>query len=225
MRDGYRKMRLLHLDSSAQRQCSLTRLLSAELVRAWASALPGMSVVYRDLAAHPPRFVDERWIAAAFAPPGARGAELAGALEESDGLVDELLAAEVVVMGVPMYNFTVPATVKAYLDQVVRPGRTFVNDGGRPRGLATGKRIVVVTASMGDYGAAGPLGSMNHLDAYLRAVLGFMGMTDVTIVNVHGHDRAAAAPSIAAARARFAELVAQERRLSCAEAVRPPSAA
>jgi FMN-dependent NADH-azoreductase len=204
-------LHLLHLDSSAQRERSLTRRLTEELVRAWTAEHPETGVVYRDLAASPPPFVDERWIEAAFAPQAARGPGRAGALDESDRLVDELLWADVIVIGMPMYNFTVPATVKAYLDQVVRPGRTFEHDGGgRPHGLATGKRVVVETASIGDYGPGSPLAAMNHLDGYLRTILGFMGMTDVSIVNVHGHDLEAAAPSIAAARARFAALVAQE---------------
>lgn len=201
-------MRLLHIDTSAQHQSSITRRLGAEFVRAWLATHPATVVEYRDLDAAPPSMIDERWIAAAFSPPEARTPELEGALTESDALVDQLVAADVIVLDVPMYNFTIPANLKAYIDQVVRPGRTFRYNGAIPEGLARGKKVIVVTASVGDYGPASPIAYMNFIDPYLRVVLGFMGMTDVTIVNAHGYDDAARAPSLLAMRKRFDEIVA-----------------
>lgn len=202
-------MRLLHIDSSAQRTRSITRSLTAELVRAWVRAHPETTLDYRDLDAAPPSPIDERWIAAAFTPPSEQTPDLAGALAESDALVDQLVLADVVVLGVPMYNFTIPASLKAYIDQVVRAGRTFRYNGPVPEGLAGEKHVVVVTASNGDYGADSPIAFMNFLEPYLRAVLGFMGITDVTFVRVHGYDDASRAPSLREARRAIAEIVAQ----------------
>lgn len=202
-------MRLLHIDSSAQRTTSITRRLTAELVRSWARAHPETTLDYRDLDASPPSQIDERWVAAAFTPPDKQTPELTAALAESDALVDQLVAADVVVFGIPMYNFTVPATVKAYIDQVVRAGRTFRYNGPVPEGLAGEKQVVVITASSGDYGPDSPIAFMNFLDPYLRTVLGFMGITDVTFVNVHGYDDASRAPSLMDARRTMAEIVAQ----------------
>lgn len=200
-------MRLLHIDTSAQRAGSVTRRLSAEFVRSWVRAHPDTRVDRLDLDASPPSQIDERWIAAAFSPPESHGPALAGALRESDALVDQLVPADVVVMGVPMYNFTIPATLKAYIDQVVRAGRTFRYNGPVVEGLAGDKQVVVITGSMGDYGPESPIAFMNFLDPYLRAVLGFMGITDVTIVNVHGYDDASRAPSMLEARRALAEIV------------------
>lgn len=201
-------MRLLHIDTSAQHENSVTRRLGAEFVRAWLAAHPATIVDYRDLEENPPSYIDERWIAAAFSPPETHTPELTDALHESDALVDELVAADVVVIGVPMYNFTIPANLKSYIDQVVRPGRTFRYNGPVPEGLAGAKKVVVVTASAGDYGAQSPIAYMNFVDPYLRVVLGFMGMTDVTIVNAHGYDDAARAPSLLAVRRRLDEIAA-----------------
>lgn len=202
-------MRLLHIDASAQRIGSVTRRLSADFVRSWVRAHPDTRVDRLDLDATPPGPIDERWIAAAFTPPETHSPALAGALDESDRLVDQLVAADVVVLGTPMYNFTMPATLKAYIDQVVRAGRTFRYNGPVSEGLAGDKRVVVITSSMGDYGPASPIAFMNFLDPYLRAVLGFMGITDVTIVNVHGYDDISRAPSLLQARNALAEIVAR----------------
>ncbi len=200
-------MRVLHIDSSAQRAASVTRRLGAEFVRSWVRAHPDATVDYRDLDASPPGKIDERWIAAAFSPPSELTPDLRRALAESDALVDQLVAADLIVLGVPMYNFTIPATLKAYIDQVVRAGRTFRYNGPVAEGLAGGKQVVVITASMGDYGPESPIAFMNFLDPYLRAVLGFMGMTDVSVVSVHGYDATSRAPSLLEARRALSEIV------------------
>jgi FMN-dependent NADH-azoreductase len=199
-------MRLLHLDASAQTTRSVTRALSRDLVHQWVAAHPVTDVTYRDLALSPPTPVDERWIAAAFTPPELQTPELASALEESDTLVNELIAADVVVFGMPMYNWTVPATVKAWLDQVIRAGRTFRYNGPTPEGLVRGKKVIVTAASAGDYSPSSPLAHMNHFDPYLKMVFGFMGITDVEIITVHGYDDHARIPSLAAAQTRICEI-------------------
>lgn len=202
-------MRLLHIDSSAQTTRSVTRQLSSELVQSWVRAHPTTAISYRDLALQPPSPVDERWIAGAFSPPGTLTPELASALRESDELVDELIAADVVVFGMPIYNWTVPATVKAWLDQVIRTGRTFRYTATGPEGLVRGKKVIITAASAGDYSESSPLAFMNHFDPYLKMVFGFMGITDVEIITVAGYDEAARAPGLAEARARFARIAAE----------------
>jgi FMN-dependent NADH-azoreductase len=136
-------------------------------------------VVQRDLKVRPLPQVDAAWIAGAFGAPADRTAEQVQALRLSDELIDELLAADVLVIGVPIYNFSVPAALKAWVDQVVRAGRTFAFDGpGQFRGLLpAGKKVYLAVASGGV-----PVGSEADLaTAYLRLVLGFIGLTDVTV--------------------------------------------
>ena len=199
-------MRLLHIDASGQTSRSVSRALSRDLVRQWVASHPATEITYRDLALLPPSPVDERWIAAAFTPPEIQTPELAAALEESDILVNELIAADVVVFGMPMYNWTVPATVKAWLDQVIRAGRTFRYNGPTPEGLVRGKKVIVTAASAGDYSPSSPLAHMNHFDPYLKMVFGFMGITDVEIITVHGYDEHARIPSLAQAQTRISEI-------------------
>ena len=146
---------------------------------------PGVTVTHRDVGHDPPPHVDEAWIAAAFAPPAERTRAMHAALRTSDELIDELLAADVGVIGVPMYNFGVPSGFKAYIDQIVRVGRTFAfepEDAGEPyKPLVRGKRVFVVVAT-GDtgYETGGRYEKQNHLDPYLRTVFRFIGVTDVT---------------------------------------------
>jgi len=183
---------LLHIDASARpgrsdetRFGSHTRRLSAKFVEAWRAARPDDAVVYRDVGQTPPAPVSGRWIHAAFTPPDQREAWMADVLAESDALVDELLAADVIVVGVPMYNFGVPAQFKAYIDNIVRVGRTFGFD--RSRGevpywpmVATGKTLVVLS-SRGDYGY-GPgqrIEHMNHVEPGIRTPFGYIGITDM----------------------------------------------
>src|SRR5262249_6401475 len=129
---------LLHIDASARRGCSgrvphgsHTRRLTARFVATWRAHAPDDRVIYRDLAAQPPAPVTDRWIEAAFTPAAQRTPWMADVLGESDQLIDELIAADVIVAGVPMYNFGPPATFKAYIDNVVRIGRTFGFDRAR----------------------------------------------------------------------------------------------
>ena len=158
---------LLHLDCSAREAGSLTRGLSRQFVERWVAAHPGTTVRYRDLAAHPVPQVDTAWIAAAFdrtSPPGTRHAALA----VSDELVDELLASEVIVVGSPVYNFTVPAVLKAWIDQVIRVGRTFLPGAFPSRGLAGGRKVVVLSSSMNDYLPPSPHVALDLLPRLLQ---------------------------------------------------------
>lgn len=193
---------VLHLDASARNGGSLTRLLSHEFVELWKAGHPECTVRYRDLAAQPVAPVDGAWIAAAFDRSRAPGTPHP-ALRESDALVDELLASELVVIGTPVYNFTVPAALKAWIDQVIRVGRTFAPGAFPSRGLAGGRRVVVLTASMNDYLPPSPHAALDHLEPYLRTAFGFMGIDDVTLVRCSGAGEAEVLASLERARSRM----------------------
>ncbi|GGC45716.1 FMN-dependent NADH-azoreductase [Chelatococcus reniformis] len=171
---------VLHLDASARLTRSVSRALSERFVGAWRAARPGDAIVRRDLAVDPPPHVSEAWIAAAFSPPGARSAEMQAALAWSDAAIDELVAADVVVIGTPMYNYGMPSALKAWIDQVIRVGRTFSFDlarGDHPiRPILKGKRLVVLSAR-GEFGFApgGARAALNHLDPHMAVCAPYLG--------------------------------------------------
>lgn len=204
---------LFHIDASPRGNRSHSRALTREFVNTWMTSHPADTVVYRDVGHYPPPPVDEAWIAAAFTPAGERTAPMREALKISDALVDELLAADILVIGLPMYNFSVPSSFKAYIDQIVRIRRTFDFDPGdqqQPyKPLVHGKRIFIIVAT-GDagYENGGRLAGLNHLDPYLRTLFRFIGVTDLTFVYI-GNDEFGGerlANSLLHARARIAEL-------------------
>ncbi|MCA8864265.1 MULTISPECIES: FMN-dependent NADH-azoreductase [unclassified Halomonas] len=184
---------LLHLDASARpgrsgvdSHGSHSRRLSAHFVEQWQQARPGDRILYRDLGQHPPRPVSGDWIHAAFTKPEAREPWMLDALSESDTLVDELLEADVIVAGVPMYNFGVPAGFKAYIDNIVRVGRTFGFDRSR-QGLPYWPMLtdmhkqMVVLGSRGDYGyePGERMAHANHVEPHIRTVFGYLGIDKV----------------------------------------------
>jgi FMN-dependent NADH-azoreductase len=205
---------LLHLDSSPRGERSHSRQLTREFIEQWKQLHPDDTVTYRDIGHNPIPHVDELWIAAAFSPPEQLTPDLQAAIHLSDQLVDELLAADIYVIGVPMYNFSVPSVFKAYIDQIVRIGRTVAfepNDVAHVyKPLVLGKKMFIVEAR-GDSGfeSSGRYAPMNHHAPYLRAVFGFIGITDITFVHVekseYGENKLA--ESIAFARAQIAQLV------------------
>jgi FMN-dependent NADH-azoreductase len=206
---------LLHIDASARGARSHSRALTRRLVETWMRMHPDTQVTYRDLGRQPPPHVDEAWIAAAFTPERERTPEMHAALRASDALVDELLRADVLALGAPMYNFSIPSTLKAYIDQIVRVGRTFLfepEDAARPyKPLVHGKKAFVVTAR-GDtgYGPGGANAGMNHLDPYLGTILGFIGITDLDFVHVDNDEFGGARleQSLGAAHDRLATMLA-----------------
>lgn len=178
---------VLHIDASPRTTLAGSRVLSRECVDAIAQALPACALCYRDLAAQPPALLDEAWIVANCTPVALRTAEMAAALRESDALIDELLAADVVVFGVPMHNFTISTLLKCYIDQVVRAGRTFQFTAHGPQGLLGGKQAVVVTTRGSDF-SAGHLAGLDFQEPYLRSVLGFLGFDEVRFITCNGMD-------------------------------------
>jgi FMN-dependent NADH-azoreductase len=205
---------LLHIDSSPRSDRSHSRRLTREFVEAWKQTNPNDLVTYRDVGRHPVPHVDEPWIAAAYTPPEQRTPELQEAIFTSDRLVDEFLAADIYVIGVPMYNFSVPSTLKAYIDQIVRVGRTFVfepEDSANPyKPLVLEKKMYIITAR-GDAGfEPGERNEkLNFQNPYLRTIFGFIGITDITFVNVENdeHGGQKLEDAIASARTQIAQLV------------------
>jgi FMN-dependent NADH-azoreductase len=176
---------ILHIDSSVRSTGSLTRQLGGEYIAKLKAANPAATVVTRDLAANPLPHLTEQVIGAYFTPAEQRNAEQAAAIKTSDALVDELLAADTIVIGAPMYNFSVTSGLKAWIDHVARAGRTFQYGANGIEGLVTGKKVVVFVASGGVY-SEGPAAAYDHITTYLRAVLGFLGLTDVTFIVAEG---------------------------------------
>lgn len=188
---------LLRIDSSARSGASgqtphgsHTRRLTHLFVQRWQEARPRDVIVSRDVGLHPPAPVTEEWIRAAFTAPERRTARMNGALRESDTLVDELIQADVIVAGVPMYNFSVPAQFKAYIDNVVRVGRTFGFDRSRPGApywpLLTDKpRPLIVLSSRGDFGYdLGTNVSANHVEPTVCTAFAYIGIELVRSVAV-----------------------------------------
>ncbi|MDB5105541.1 MAG: hypothetical protein JWP91_3230 [Fibrobacteres bacterium] len=183
---------LLHIDSSATVMGSVSRQLTAGFAADWLKENPRDAIVYRDLNLNPAPIVTSDLLEAIYAPAGS---ELTGkkraALEVSDALVEEFLAADAYVFGVPMYNFTIPGSFKTYIDQVVRMGRTVARGAKGLEGLVKGKKMLIVSTRAGDYAKGGPREGWDFHEPYLRRVFGWMGIEDITylpVINsqVHG---------------------------------------
>ena len=166
-------MKLLHLDSSALGANSVTRELSAAVVGRWQDAHAGLTVEYRDLDSHPIPHLTGRSLAQADAAEAADAA----------AVMEQFLAADVVVIGTPFYNFGIPSTLKAWIDRIAVAGKTFMYDENGPHGLAGGKRLIIVSGRGGIYGDASPA---DFQETYLRHVFGFLGITDIEIVRAEG---------------------------------------
>lgn len=225
------RMRTLHIDTSARLSRSHTRRLSALFIEELRRSCPDLSVIRRDLAISPPPPVSEEWIAAAFASQEIQSAEMREALRLSDELVDELLACDLYVLGLPMYNFSVPAAFKAYIDQIVRVGRTFsFHPEQHPepyKGLVKGKTVVVVAArGDGGYGPDGPHWSKNHLEPYVADVFRFLGVTNIKTVAVENDEYGGLSlrQSISAAEAALRDLAAEIGGGTCVRGASLPAA-
>ncbi len=195
---------LLLIESSVRQRDSVSRQLSEEFVAQWRQANPGGRVLNRDLAREPLPHLDADLLGGWMKPAAEQSAAEQAALARSDQLIEELLAADVLVLGAPMYNFAIPSTLKAWLDHVLRAGVTFKYTEQGPRGLLQGKRAYVLTARGGVY-AGGPL---DQQEPYLRQALGFIGIDDVQFVHAEGLNMGgdSAAQGLARARARLAEI-------------------
>ena len=166
-------MKLLHLDSSALGQFSVSRQLSAMIVREWKRRQPGIEITYRDLAANPiPHWMP---VVDASREPDALG----------QAVFDEFMAADVIVIGAPMYNFGISTQLKAWIDRIAIPGKVFRYGANGPEGLAGGKKVIIASSRGGIY-SQGPAATMDFQEPYLRTVLGFFGITDIEVVRAEG---------------------------------------
>ena len=164
---------LLRIDASARKTGSVTRKLTDRIT----DRLNPDRVITRDLGTALPQ-IDETWVTANFTPPESRDAAQSKALVLSDSLVAELQAAETIVIGLPVYNFSVPAALKAWIDLIARAGVTFRYTADGPKGLLTGKRAIIAIASGGtEFGS-----DIDFASGYLRHMLGFVGITDITFI-------------------------------------------
>jgi len=165
-------MTLLHIDAGITGNASVSRQISTAVVTALREADPSLRVVRRDLDADPVPHLDSR--------------ELAALGEPDNALVEEFLAADTIVIGAPMYNFSIPSQLKAWFDHVLVNGKTFRYTVEGPQGLAGGKRVIVASARGGFYGAGTPHAAADFHEPYLRTLFGFAGIDDVTFVRAEG---------------------------------------
>lgn len=201
-------MNILHIDSSILESDSITRDLSAAIVARFRTRHPACRVSRRDLVRDEIRHLDAA-IAAGFRPTGVSSFTDATLQEHrfSEALVAEFLASDVIVIGAPMYNFSIPSQLKAWLDRLAQAGRTFRYTANGPVGLVTGKRVIIASARGGFY-ADTPLGHMDFQESYLKAFFGFLGIDDVHVIRAEGtsKDAPVRAAGIERARADIAAL-------------------
>ncbi|MFI8382426.1 FMN-dependent NADH-azoreductase [Pseudomonas sp. NPDC079086] len=176
-------MKLLHLDSSILGDSSASRQLSRAVVDAWLAAEPEAQVSYRDLASDALSHLSAASLVAGGTPAELRDAAQQHEVELAEATLNEFLAADAIVIGAPMYNFTVPTQLKAWIDRVAVAGKTFAYDENGPKGLAGGKKVVIVSTAGGIH--AGQPSGQAH-EEYLQLVLRFLGITDIEIVRAEG---------------------------------------
>lgn len=177
---------LLHIDSSPLGDASVSRQLTKEFVENWKEANPNGKIVTRDLTSTTLKPVTAEWVGAAYTPEGARTPEQRELLAASDVLVAELEDADEYVFGVPMHNFGIPSVFKLWIDLIARAGKTFSYANGTPEGLLRGKKATFLVAAGGRYDAGTALASFNFVEPYLRAVFGFLGVTDIRFITAGG---------------------------------------
>ena len=173
---------VLIIESSARQQDSFSRQLTRQFISQWQAAHPADQVTVRDLALAPVPHLDASLLGGWMKPEGQRNADEQISLQRSNELTDELLAADVLVLAAPMYNFAIPSTLKAWLDHVLRAGVTFKYTETGPQGLLVGKKAYVLTARGGLYAGS----TSDHQEPYLRQVMAFIGIHDVTFIHAEG---------------------------------------
>jgi FMN-dependent NADH-azoreductase len=172
---------LLRIDASSRRDSSHSRALADAFESAWAKRFPGAKVMRRDLAANPLPHIHEATIAGFYMPADKLDDTLKGAVGLSDELIEEVNAADTILIATPMYNFAVPSALKSWIDQIVRINRTFSYDGTNFTGLVRARRVVVV-AAFGAGGYGGAMAAADFLTPYLKFLFAFLGVSDVTVI-------------------------------------------
>jgi FMN-dependent NADH-azoreductase len=202
------QMKLLQIDSSA-RTNSVTRRLTAKFAEEWRKNHPDGEVIQRDLSATILPQITDDWNATQL-EESKRTPAHRSYLSTSDELIEELEAADTVVIGAPMYNFTIPSSLKAWIDQIVRLGKTVGYGPNGPQGLLARKKVVVITSRGGAYEKGTAKGAFDFQEPYLRHILGFIGLTDVTFIHAENQAREEAAIFFAAAAERIGGIVVDQ---------------
>lgn len=193
---------VLHLDSSPRGDRSKSRQLAKEFVTQWQTSHTNVEVAYRDLRHSAIPHITEEWITADYTPLEAQTPEMVETLQLSDELVDEFLAAERCVFSVPMYNFSVPSSFKAYIDHIVRVGRTFAILDGQFKGLVEGKKVLFITSRGDNYDVGSPHEGWDAQEPALRFAFQFIGVTNIRFIHASGLDLGEEARRVGMADAR-----------------------
>ena len=203
--------KLLHIDSSILSSNSVSRQLTAQIVASWRAAHPAAEVSYLDLAVQTPGHFSADAMGFRLPPSSA---QLTDAQKRenalSEALVSQFLASDVVVIGAPLYNFSIPTQLKAWIDRIAQVGRTFTYTDKGPIGLAGGKTVIIASARGGVYSTSDAGNAMEHQESYLKTVFGFFGVTDVRFVRAEGLAMGEAAKASALAAAQV-EILAQTK--------------
>jgi FMN-dependent NADH-azoreductase len=201
-------MKLLHLDSSVLGDHSVSRSLSAAVVARLTAVDPTLEVKYHDLAARPIAHLSGAYLVAAGGAPLAEIPGLAADVEQGRTALEDFLAADIVVIGVGLYNFSIPSQLKAWIDRIAVAGKTFTYSQSGPVGLAGGKRVILAIARGGFYGPGMPAHGFEFGETYLRAVFGFLGILNPEVIAAEGIALGAErrAEAVRAALAQIAEL-------------------
>jgi FMN-dependent NADH-azoreductase len=211
--------KLLHIDSSILGGNSVSRQLTAQIVASWRAAHPATEVSYLDLAVDTPSHLSTESLGLRM--PACTDLTEAQKSENavSEALVSQFLAADVIVVGAPLYNFTIPSQLKAWIDRIAQVGRTFTYTDKGPVGLAGGKTVIVASTRGGVYSTSDAGNAMEHQESYLKTVFGFFGITDVRFVRAEGLAMGDAAKAAAVAAA------GQDIKTLATEAANQPKAA
>lgn len=200
-------MNILQIDAGLFAEQSVSRNLSKKIVTRLQEQNPGAQVTLRDLIANPINHLDGEIIMAGGTEAAQRSERQQAELAVTEALLDEVFKADVLVIGAPLYNFSIPSQLKAWVDRIAQAGRTFRYTENGPEGLLKGKRAIIASARGGVY-SEGAAASMEHQESYLKTLLGFIGITDITIIRAEGVNMGdeKRAQAISAADEEIAEL-------------------
>jgi FMN-dependent NADH-azoreductase len=178
-------MQLLHIDSSVLGPNSASRALSADIVAKQVALHPGITVIHRDLATDAALHLSSAHLAA-WQGGAVADEKLGSDLAKGGAYLEELLAADIIVIGAPMYNFSIPSQLKAWIDRVVVAGKTFRYGANGAEGLLKNKQVFIASSRGNVYAPGSPAAALEHHESYLTGVLSFIGLTDVTIIRAEG---------------------------------------
>jgi len=188
---------ILHVESSPLGERSVSRKLAARILAELKAKHPHSKIIERDLATNPFPHLNGLTVGAFFTPPEQRNEMLSDAIKLSDQAVDEVLAADSIVIGAPMHNFSIPSALKAWIDHIVRTGRTVRYTEWGPEGLVPSGKKVIIASARGGFYSDGPMKALDYQETYLKSVLEFIGLTDITFVRAEGVGRSPEATKVA----------------------------